>query len=364
MLYSGFFNLYFRPKRSALQTLLVPSELLAAFNISPLLIESLGGILGSLGMTDRFLNAASRAGIPESLCTFHKMHLAFSQEGGFSKPEFAIAASALCDGNLPSIKHLAVSMDTSFHFLDFPEPGSTGAVEYLAGQLEETFYSIADRLGFNNPVPRLQKAVEKAEEARGWMIKLNEIRKNLHIPGINNLIWGITVYSGFTGSDYAVRYYRSLYRTLERKGKPIPRDAKGILLMHLLPVYTHPAFELMYKKNVVITMEEFSYVPWPELDPARPFESIARRALSWHFMGKPEERVRCINTLIDEYSIDGVLFTSHWGCRQSAGPIHAIAHHIKKPLLRVETDLVDSNSAASGQLITRIEGFLEMIENT
>jgi benzoyl-CoA reductase/2-hydroxyglutaryl-CoA dehydratase subunit BcrC/BadD/HgdB len=342
--------------------LLVPSEICAALGISPLMIESLGGILGSLGMTNRFLHTVSQAGLPESLCTFHKMHLAFALEGGFSAPRFTLAASALCDGNLRALQLFTDLTDSDFYFFDFPHPNQEGAVEYLAKQFEDSYTKMASSMGIKNPIDRLKKAVGLSEEARKWLAAISERRKTHHFPLTNELIWSIAVISTSMGTKKAVALFRSLYKELCKKGKPIPPDTKRLLLIHLLPVYNHPVFERVFKKNVIISIEEYLYTDWPELDPENPFESIAARLLSWSVMAPVQERVNHLNTLIDEYEIDGVISSSHWGCRQADGPIHALQAGLKKPFLRIETDLVDSNSASTGQLSTRLEGFLEMIE--
>jgi benzoyl-CoA reductase/2-hydroxyglutaryl-CoA dehydratase subunit BcrC/BadD/HgdB len=361
IIYNSVFKALVRPSRSAITTLLVPSEICVALGVSPLMIESLGGILGSLGMTDRFLHTVSQAGLPESLCTFHKMHLAFALEGGFATPRFTLAASALCDGNLRALQLFTDLTESDFYFFDFPHPDQEGAVTYLASQFEKAYAAMAESMAIRNPLERLKKAVRLSEEARKWLVEINERRKTHHFPRSNELIWSLAVISTSMGTEKAIHLFRDLYRELIRKGKPIPPETKRLLLIHLLPVYKNPVFENVFKKNVVISMEEYLYTDWPVLDPENPFESIASRLLSWSVMAPAHKRVEHINRLIDEYAIDGVISSSHWGCRQADGPIHALQSHIKKPFLRIETDLVDSNSASTGQLSTRIEGFLEMI---
>ncbi len=360
--YSGFFNAFFRPNHSAIMTLLVPSEIFAALGIRPLMIESLGGVLGSLGMTNRFLHAVSQAGLPESLCTFHKMHLAFALEGGVASPRFAVAASALCDGNLRAIQHFTEMTDTSFYFLDFPAPEQAGAVSYLARQIETCYMGMASELGVRRPLDKLKRAVVLSEEARKRLLEINDLRKSRYLPGVNDLVWLIALIATSMGTKTAISVLKTLKKELLSKGKPIPSDKKRLLLMHLLPLYNHPVFEKVFKQNVIIAMEEYTHITWPELDWNYPFESIAKRAVSWPIMASAETRVNHLNQLIEEYGIDGVIFSSHWGCRQADGPIHAIQGRLNKPFLRIETDLVDSNSSFAGQLSTRIEGFLEMLD--
>jgi benzoyl-CoA reductase/2-hydroxyglutaryl-CoA dehydratase subunit BcrC/BadD/HgdB len=79
-------------------------------------------------------------------------------------------------------------------------------------------------------------------------------------------------------------------------------------------------------------------------------------------LGNGERRINVINHLCERYNIDGIIHFSHWGCRQSSGSLSAIKRYLKRPLLNCETDLVDAKSSSTGQVATRMESFLEMLE--
>jgi hypothetical protein len=224
---------------------------------------------------------------------------------------------------------------------------------------------MAEEKGIRNPLERLERAIQIAEETRRWILKVNELRRELHLPREPlGLAWSIGMHSIMLGHPGVMRFYKSLYRDLQREGQRIPGNKRRILLMHLLPFYQHPVIDGLLARRCVIAMEEYLYIDWPALDPKRPFRGIAQRLLSQPQLGGPEKRINLINRLVEEYSIDGVVHMSHWGCRQSAGAIHAIRNHIARPFLNVETDLVDPDSASTGQLSTRVEGFLELLDSS
>ena len=73
-----------------------------------------------------------------------------------------------------------------------------------------------------------------------------------------------------------------------------------------------------------------------------------------------DERVENILKLVDDYAIDGVVYTA----LQSCDPYTIEAYQVGKaleekgvPMLYVETDYSDD----SGQIATRVQAFLEMI---
>ncbi len=364
LVYRQFFDAFIRPRRSAFVTIFVPSELLIALGLSPFMLESIGGVIGAFGYASKFLRAASEMGLPSSLCTFHRAYLSLARLGGFPRPRAMLAISALCDGNLRSMQEMNHTLSSDLFFIDCPVPGKSGAVSYLADQLEELYNRISQMLGIENAEERLRETVHVAEQTRRWMVKANEARRDRYFPEAPlGLAANIGIQTMLIGSRGLLRFYRTLYRDLQNQAVKAPPDKRRILLMHLLPVYPHPVITRLFSGSCFIAAEEYTYLPWPRLDPDQPFRSVAERLLSQPQLSDPEKRIELINGMIDEYSIDGVVHISHWGCRQSSGSIHALSGHIKRPFLNLEIDLVDPDSSSTGQIATRIEGFLEMLNS-
>jgi len=82
--------------------------------------------------------------------------------------------------------------------------------------------------------------------------------------------------------------------------------------------------------------------------------------------GTAKRRIKHIIELAEAYRIDGAINPCHWGCRQGTGARGLIDSSMKEigvPVLNLEVDCVDRGNFAEGQLITRIEAFMEMIES-
>jgi len=360
-----FFDAFFKPEKSVWMTLLFPAELLYPLGLSPIIMESVGGILGALGLTRSFLKNTIEKGIPSSLCTFHRAHLSLALKNGLYPPAFVTAVSALCDGNLRSLQEVSEFFPSPFFFIDIPEPDTPGAQEFLASQLEELYSRLAFSRRVPNSVDRLKRAVELAEETRIWMNKVNKLRAERYFPDQPpmSFAWNVLNQTAHLGCEDGRDFYKTLYHDLETEGKPIPENVLRFLVLHLPPTYKHPAIDTIAQKNGMVVMEEFNTNSWPPLDPEDPFGSIAERLLSFHLIGPPERRIRHINQLVEQYSADGILSFSHWGCRHSSGSIHMMKEKFNAPCLPLETDLVDSESASEGQIKTRIESFIEMLDS-
>ncbi len=361
--YRSFFDAFFRPRKSVWVSLLAPSELVTALGLTPLIVESVGGVTGTLGLTRMFLRHTMEMGVPSSLCTFHRAHLSVVLKNGFYPPGGLLAVSALCDGNLRAFQQIGDHYSRPLFFIDVPEPDSPGAEAYLKGQIEETYLKMAERFRVADPVPRLRRSIETAEETRVLIVKVNELRKSRYLPGVGpmSMAWHLLNQTAQFGSLRGLAFYRKLYEALNRRGEKYPGECLKIILMHLPPTYAHPVFDVLSERGAVIAMEEFNSVDWPRLEPEDPFGSIARKLLAVHMLGSPRRRIHHINRLAEDYGADGIINFAHWGCRQSWGSLGEMKEKIGTPLLSLDTDLVDSESSSAGQIKTRTESFMEML---
>ena len=64
---------------------------------------------------------------------------------------------------------------------------------------------------------------------------------------------------------------------------------------------------------------------------------------------------------------DAVIHFCHWGCKQASGGSLLLKETMKSrniPMLILDGDGVDQRNSHDGQIKTRLEAFLEMIEET
>jgi len=68
--------------------------------------------------------------------------------------------------------------------------------------------------------------------------------------------------------------------------------------------------------------------------------------------------------LAKEYSVNGAINPAHWGCRQSGGARVLFKEALQKvgvPLIHLDVDCVDERNYSHGQILTRLEAFMEML---
>jgi benzoyl-CoA reductase/2-hydroxyglutaryl-CoA dehydratase subunit BcrC/BadD/HgdB len=67
-----------------------------------------------------------------------------------------------------------------------------------------------------------------------------------------------------------------------------------------------------------------------------------------------------------DYKVDGVVLFAHWGCRHSNGGARIIKDNLSKyniPTLVLDGDCLNKNNSSSGQISTRLQGFMEIIDS-
>jgi len=115
-----------------------------------------------------------------------------------------------------------------------------------------------------------------------------------------------------------------------------------------------------------VVFEEINYIHWPELDCKKPFESLAKKMLSHFLAGSIDNRINVILKAARDYKVDGAILFSHWGCRQSNGGARIIKDSLNKlniPTLVLDGDCVDQNNSSQGQVKTRLQGFVEILNS-
>jgi len=118
-----------------------------------------------------------------------------------------------------------------------------------------------------------------------------------------------------------------------------------------------------FKANVVI--DELNHIYWDPLDEDEdPLMALARRQVNHPLVGPAERRLETLVELARDYRVDGAINPAHWGCRQSSGVrllFNNALQTIGVPVLHLDVDCVDARNFSEGQIITRLEAFMEML---
>jgi len=354
-----------------------PAELLYAFDIYPLTLEVVAGMFATVGLTNHFLDTADASGVPNTMCSFHRVLLGFSKEKFLKPPSMVGAASILCDGNLKSFSEAAGHQDVPFVFIDIPYEMSDESVHYVREQLQEIICVLEavshkrwSEEGFKKIAVRVNEALEWQRRFYGlW----KDCRKNLYqCHEVANFTFPMAF---LLGSEVLVDVLKARCEDIKSgtkmhrffdKPEMDPR-AKRIMWLHVVPQYDNDIWAIIDGgKRSRVVCDDYSSPYFDRYDLADPLGSIARRLILHPNNGPLERRIEHILRVAKDHRVDGILHYSGWGCHQAAGNVLLIEKAVRDAgyaFLNLNGDPVDSRSIGAGQHRTRLEAFLETIPN-
>ncbi|MDR4496670.1 MAG: 2-hydroxyacyl-CoA dehydratase family protein [Candidatus Scalindua sp.] len=353
-------------------TLFVPSEILFAMELPSFSLEIAAALCARYGKSAQGFAEADLFAIPTDVCSFHRAAIGHAFTGFYPPPKFLVGTSTICDSNLKTIKICESATGKESLIIDVPYEMSDFSVKYLADQLRNLTKCLEKVSGKTMKKDSLARAIDLSNQAREKMIEINRVREDSLSPLSGQDSLGFMLPSHLLiGSTYAVDFYSKLLEELKEKIAAKKRegikeeDKIKILWLELKPYFSSDIFSKIESAgNVKIVFEEINHVYWEKLDPENPYESLARKLISNHNNGPLERRLDVIKMLSKTYHVDGIIAFSTWGCRRNNAAIPTIKKEMNRegyPLLNLDGDCVDDSNYMSGQIATRIEGFLEML---
>ena len=347
-------------------SLLLPSELILGAGANAFYPEIAAAVIATAGLAERFLERAAADGFSADLCSFHRVILGASSEGFLPRPDFLVSTSCPCDSAPLSFSCLAGLYGAEYLAVDVPMNDPLAAdTDLLAVQLEEIFARVSGPVG--GGMDGMRTAIELSNEAGQYARQVEELRRGTPCPmsGWDALGQLAVVYS-MPGTKACVDFYRRLASELgDGSNSRAPANQEHRLLwMHIKPYFPTDLPDLLEEKGAVIVAEEYSRWFWQEMDPDRPFESLARKILSHPSVGPAARRAESMVRLARDYRVDGAVHFSHRGCRQSGGCARQVRDELTAAGIRtliLDGECLDSREHNEGQTRTRLEAFLESL---
>ncbi len=175
----------------------------------------------------------------------------------------------------------------------------------------------------------------------------------------------------FLGTEAAVEItqaYRDEFAVrLERGIGGEPEERLRLMWLQESIQFKHPLIKMLEEGyQAAIVVDELNDVYWEPIDVDDPFVGLARRTIAFPFNGPVDRRLKQIKKLVQAYKIDGAINPCHWGCRQGTGARGLVGAALKEldiPVINLEVDCADSRNFAEGQLKTRLEAFMELLDS-
>ena len=220
------------------------------------------------------------------------------------------------------------------------------------------------RFGKKFDVEKLRRSLEIENETRKLLIEFFHLQSERYYPG--ELISHLYLMMGMhlmIGTPEFLELVRFLVEDIK---KCPPFEGKKILWVHLLPFYQE-SLQHYFNENdkYQIIASDIILDSVEMLDEREPFTALAKKIIRNMYNGSYAHKAEIVSALAESLHPDAVIQFCHWGCKQSAGGSLILKEEMQKkdiPMLILDGDGIDKRNSHDGQIKTRLEAFLEMLD--
>ena len=158
-------------------------------------------------------------------------------------------------------------------------------------------------------------------------------------------------------------FVRQMEQAIEAAGAA--PESHRIYWLAWLPTYPSNLFEVLEEHRVSVPLCENFRIYWDELDEERPFEALALKCLKNPFIGSGARRVQDLETVAEDYAIDGALLFATPSCRHANAAHRFLRDKLMRlgvPLLTLDMDISDPRGYSPEHTRARLEEFVEILD--
>ncbi len=352
---------------TALVSIFLPCQVLHAMGIEAVVAEGLSCYLTGAAAADYFIEIAERNGIPETLCSYHRILIGCIEAGVLPRPALILNTTYACDTNQLSFRRIAEYYDIPQYVVDVPDKPTADNLQYVADQLREMTDFIEQHTGKKLDDDTLRQRMLWTQQATQSYRAYLDARATRYIDNcMTSEMMDILATQILLGRRETAKYMSMLAADVARlpEGKRGPR----LFWVHVLPNVNGPLRQLLdYTGNVDIVGSDLNTAALLDVDPDKPYQSMARRILESSFNGTIEKRIENSYQYADKLNADGIVYFCHWGCRHTLGGSQYAKTYFEQrglPTLVLDGDGCDRGRSGDGRAAVRLQAFLEQLEHS
>ncbi len=350
---------------SAMVSVFLPCEIIRSFGLNTIFAEGFSGYMTGAYVEKALAEVAEASGIAETYCSYHKILMGAAFSGVLPRPKFIANTSTVCDANNLTFRALAEYYNVPQFYVDVPSVRDEDSVAYVAQQLKEMASFIERQTGRSLDEDKLKASLKRTKESIDNFKKCQELKKNVCLLNdITSEMYEVFLTHPLLGTEEALKYSSMLIDDLKNA-----EEKKGIRLLwvHTIPYFQTPLRDrLNLSEKCQIISSDMNFENFVETNPEKPYESMARRVVMSSFNGSALNRINRACEMAERLDIDGIIYFCHWGCKQTMG-VSVSAKKIFEehgfPTLILNGDGADRRNTSDGQVLTRLDAFIEMLED-
>lgn len=361
-----------------------PIEVLRALGFFIFYIDNHAALCGARREADALSEIAENEGYSRDICSYVRTDLGVMLSGNtpigrLPKPDLIVCCNNICQTILNWYRILADHTKAPFYVVDTPflygevEPHQ---VAFVQRQLED-LTTVAEQIsGKRLSWKRLRQVVELSRDTCNLYLEILDRAKHHPAPiGAFDAFINMGPVVTLRGEQSAVDFYRGLLTEVDdriARGIGIVKHERKRVLWDNLPVWHKISWlsRNLADRGVAVVLSNYTYA-WgelaPMLDPDRPMESTARIYLSVLLNRSAKDKLQRMQAMVKDFSLDGVILHSDRSCKPySFGQVDQrtqLVTGMDLPALLLEADHSDTRVFSEEQVATRLEAFVETMDN-
>jgi bcr-type benzoyl-CoA reductase subunit B len=360
-----------------------PVEPLIAMDIIPVYPENHGAMIGASKMGADLCERAEGMGYSGDLCSYARSDISCATVnggpiGGLPKPDLLVCCNNICGTVLKwyevQARYFKVPLfifDTPFCHTEFtPE-----AKRYVLRQTEEYVQFLEGIMGKRMDQDRMKEVGRLSLEGQQLWQKVLDTAMNKPSPlTAFDAFFHLALIVTLRGTRQTVDYYTGLLAEMEarvREGIGAIANEKIRLLWDNLPVwYRMKWLSNKFAENDACLVADTYTSAWcgslKYMDENDFTRSAAEGYTRAYLNLGVDQMAEIVLEMIDKYQVDGLVMHSNRSCKPYSLGQYDIQRIVKQkrglPSLIIEADMVDERSFSESQVESRIDAFLEMIQ--
>lgn len=360
-----------------------PVEPLVAMDIIPVYPENHGAMIGASKMGEDLCIKAEGMGYSQDLCSYARSDIGCAVAkggplGGLPKPDMLICCNNICGTVLKWYEVQARYFDVPLFILDTPvcHTGYTPEIAaYVRSQMDEYIEFLETVTGKKLDRERMTEVGRLSLEGQKlWQQVLNTTASRPSPMSAFDAFFFLALIVTLRGTRTAVDFYRELLAEMKDRitsGISIVPDERYRLLWDNLPVwYQLKWLSGKFSDHRACLVADTYTSAWCSalqyIDPDNFLDSMAEAYTRIYLNIGVDRMADQVLDMIRFYNVDGFVMHSNRSCKPySFGQMDIMAIVREKagiPVLLLEADMTDPRSFSLSQAETRIDAFMELVQ--
>ncbi|MBI5118056.1 2-hydroxyacyl-CoA dehydratase [Candidatus Poribacteria bacterium] len=358
-----------------------PVELLIAMDVIPVYPENHGAMCGVTRMGVELCEVSEHMGYSRDLCSYARTDIGSAVTGkspimGLPRPDFLLCCNNICGTVTKWYEVLARLFDVPLVYIDTPfihEELTENSVRYVKSQISRAIRQMESILGKKFDMERFTEvAVRSGKASRLWAETLATCK---NVPSPMSAFDGFILMAPIVtlrGKQEVIDYYEVLKRELEERvanGVAAIPGERYRLLWDNLPIWFKMrdlSEKFLDLRACVVASTYLNAWARYELDACNPVDALSRAYASAFVNESIQHRARLMREIVEQYSVDGIIFHSNRSCRPYSLGQYDIKEMLTEwtgaPGILIEADMNDERAYSEGPVFTRIEAFVETLK--